>query len=189
MGNKRVILVHGWGGTAAWFPWTILELQSRKFKVDVFDMPNTVAPKIHEWVPFLNKKVANPDKNTYFIGHSIGCQTILRYLEILPENVKIGGCLFVAPWFNLGKEAYEDPEDEKTAMPWIKTPINFKKIKMHTDNFIAIFSNNDPYVPLSDIKLFEKNLGAKTILEKNQGHFNDNLKFPSLLKELEVMAK
>ena len=55
-------------------------------------MPNTACPKIDEWVGTLNSKVDFLNDETYFIGHSIGCQTILRYLET-KEITKIGGIL------------------------------------------------------------------------------------------------
>ncbi|KKQ37224.1 MAG: hypothetical protein US53_C0024G0012, partial [Candidatus Woesebacteria bacterium GW2011_GWA1_37_7] len=47
-------------------------------------------PKIKEWVPFLQENMSNPDEETHFVGHSIGCQTILRYLETLSEKTKVG---------------------------------------------------------------------------------------------------
>ena len=37
-------------------------------------MPNTANPKIEEWVDYLNSKVDLLNEETYFIGHSIGCQ-------------------------------------------------------------------------------------------------------------------
>ena len=37
---------------------------------------------------------------------------------------------------------------------------------------IAIFSDNDPLVPITDSKIFEKELGAKIIIENNKGHFS-----------------
>ena len=51
------------------------------------------------WVAEITKIVEAPDKDTYFIGHSIGCQAILRYLEKI--NSPVGGALFVAGWFFL----------------------------------------------------------------------------------------
>ena len=50
-------------------------------------------------VSTLDLKVEDLNENTNFIGHSIGCQTIMRYLET-KEVCKIGGILFVAPWLN-----------------------------------------------------------------------------------------
>ena len=62
-------------------------------------MPDTANPKIKEWVSELEKQVSELDENTYFVGHSIGCQTIMRYLEN-KETRKIGGILFATPWLN-----------------------------------------------------------------------------------------
>jgi len=71
--------------------------------------------------------------------------------------------------------------------PWLKTPIDFAKIKTHTREFFCVFSDNDPYVPLSDIRLFEKGLKAKTEILSKKGHFtgDDNIKkIQIVLKEL-----
>ena len=38
-----------------------------------------------------------------------------------------------------------------------KTKLDFNKIKSHTNNFLAIFSDDDPFVPLTDIDLFKNN--------------------------------
>ena len=132
------------------------------------------------------------DKNTYFIGHSIGCQTILRYLESLPKGVKVGGAVFVAGWFNLTPEATEEDGAYGIAEPWLKTKINFKKVLAHTNKFVAIFSTNDPFVPDSESKIFKNKLNAKIILEKNKGHFSGGdkvTKLNSVLKELLAISK
>ena len=124
---KRVFLIHGWSGNPKepWFVWIKKELEKRNFKVTIPKMPNPDYPKIDVWVNFLKRVIKNPDKNTYLIGHSIGCQTILRYLEKL--NKKIGGCVFVAGFFNL--DNLETKKEQKIARPWLKKNINFYKIK------------------------------------------------------------
>jgi len=187
--TKRVFIIHVWGGSPdeGWKPWLKGELNKREFEVIAPQMPNTDYPKIDEWVDFLAKKVGEPDENTYFVGHSIGCQTILRYLEKLPENKKVGGVLLVAPWLNLKLAAIEDEEDIKTMKPWIETPIDFNKILTHNKKFTAIFSDNDPYVPVEDSELFKKRLGAKIIIQSNKGHFCDEdgiTELPIVLEEL-----
>lgn len=139
-------------------------------------MPNTDEPEIEKWVPFLAKQVKNPDKDTYFIGHSIGCQTILRYLET--AKGKIGGIVFVAPWFNLKNL---EPEEKSIAKPWLEIPIDCKKILTRTKRIVAIFSDNDEVVPLNDSKIFKKKLKAKVIIERKKGHFNDR-RYPTILK-------
>lgn len=183
---KKVYLIHGWGGSDSsegWFGWLKRELKEKEIEIIVFNMPNTDYPKIKEWVDFLKENIKKDDLNeeTYFIGHSIGCQAILRYLEQLPENIKIAGCIFVAGWFNLKKETYEVEEDRKIAEPWIKTPINLEKVKKHTQNFLSIFSDNDPYIPLSDSKIFKEKLNAKIIIKNNEEHFNETQEIKEIM--------
>jgi len=178
---KKVYLVHGWGGNSdtKLFNWIKEEL---KEKVDVyaFDMPDTENPKINAWVNFLEENVKEIDNETYFVGHSIGCQTILRFLEKLDVEVKIAGCVFVAGWFNLQDDLSD--EEKKIAKSWIETPIDIEKVKKHCDNFLALFSTNDPYVPLSDRELFKARLNAKTITKESKGHFDDVTKIEEVLE-------
>jgi hypothetical protein len=184
---KKLYLVHGWGGSDSsegWFGWLKEEGKKRGFEVISFNMPNTDEPKIDEWVGFLKENVKEIDEETYFIGHSVGCQAIIRFLENLPEKTKIGGCIFVAGWFNLKEETYEEDGEEarEIAKPWIETLIDFEKVKTYTNNFLAIFSDNDPYVPLSDANLFRENLGGEIIVKHNEGHFNETKDIKEIFK-------
>ncbi|MFH1956824.1 MAG: alpha/beta fold hydrolase [Patescibacteria group bacterium] len=186
--KKRVFIIHGWEGNSKnhWFPWLKKELEKADFEVIVPDMPNTDEPKIEEWVPFLADLVGEPDENTYFVGHSIGCQAISRYLEIL-ENKKVGGAIFAAGWFHLIN--LEGPEEEKIVESWIKTKIDLRKVKDAANIFIAIFSDNDEWVPLSDKDIFEKELGAEIIVEHNKNHFDGIKELPIVLESILRMSK
>ncbi|MCX6815790.1 MAG: alpha/beta fold hydrolase [Candidatus Aenigmarchaeota archaeon] len=184
---KRVFIIHGWGGSPGegWLPWLKKELKKRKIKVLVPKMPNTNNPKIETWVPFLANLVGKSDRDTYFVGHSIGCQTVLRYLQ---TQEKTGGVVFVAGWFTLTLDADKEKE---IAKPWLETPINFSKIRKTTKKFVAIFSDNDPYVPVENVDFFKK-LGAKTIVENRKGHYTDEAgitKVPSALGALLKMME
>lgn len=174
MNKKRVFIVHGWDGSpqGCWIPWLKKELEGNGFWVEALFMPNPEQPEIKLWVDYLNNAVGKVDKNTYFVGHSIGCQTILRYVEQLSHEKQIGGIVCVAGFFRL---PYLKTEEEKNvAEPWLETKINFDKILIHTNKIIAIFSDDDPDVDLVDSELFKKYLGAKIIIEHNMGHFSDD---------------
>ncbi len=172
---KKIYLVHCWDGASSdgWYPWIAEKLNNDNIEVIKFNMPNTSNPTIEEWVETLNSKVDKLNNETYFIGHSIGCQTIMRYLET-KEITKIGGILFVAPWLDLLPQAIEDKESYNTAQPWLNTPINFEKIKQFTNNINCIFSDDDYFVSLEQEKEFKDRLNSKTIIVKDKGHISQD---------------
>ncbi|HYU64690.1 MAG TPA: alpha/beta hydrolase [Candidatus Paceibacterota bacterium] len=171
---KRVFIIHGWEGSpeANWLPWLKRELESLDFEVYVPAMPQTEHPVKKVWVEYLSNLVGTPDKNTYFVGHSIGCKAILRYLEMLPSEVKIGGALFVAGWITLTHMDDRTEKELEVIKDWINPPFRFKDIKNHLNKSIAIFSNDDPYVPLEgNMETYKDKLDSKIFIEKNAGHF------------------
>ena len=124
---KRVFIIHGWGGNPdePWLKWLKQQLEAKDYEATNPKMPNTWNPKISEWVNRLNQSVGEPNEDTYFVGHSIGCQAIMRYLEQLPENQKVGGVIFVAGWFNLTDETWDEIYTKKIAKEWVHGTINF----------------------------------------------------------------
>ncbi len=170
--KKRAFIIHGWGGypEEAWFPWLKQELESRGFEVQVPAMPDSDTPVIETWVSFLSKLIGDLDEKTYLIGHSIGCQAILRYLERLPENVRVAKAVFVAGWFTL--QGLETKDEERIAEPWLEQPINLEKVRAHIQENTAIFSDDDPFVPLIDKDIFSEKLQSKIVIEHAKGHLS-----------------
>lgn len=175
---KKAIIIHGWGGSPdeAWMPWLKNQLEQAGVEVTAPAMPDADEPVMEKWIPVVQKLLSTDPENTIAIGHSIGNQTILRALEKLPAGQKIKTALFVAPWFTL--KGLED-EEWPIANPWINTPIDLKNVE---NRFIhqptAIFSDNDPVVPLDENQQKYKNeIGAHTIIEHNKGHISggDNI--------------
>ncbi len=184
--TANVVLVHGWDAspTSDWYPWLKTELRRHGLSVQIPTMPHPHAPRIEEWVGHL-QRVIHPDADTILVGHSIGCQTILRYLERLPAAIAVKGAVFVAGWFSL--QNLESAEDERIAKPWVETPINYKKVKAHTREFVYIYSDNDPYVPASNAQLFASRLGATAVLLKGKGHFTAEegiTRLPQILRHI-----
>lgn len=170
---KTIYLIHCWDGTSqdGWYPWLSKVLISKDIEIKLLDMPDTNNPSIEKWVNHLEQSVENLDANTYFIGHSIGCQTILRYLE-KKELTQIGGMLLVTPWLDLLPYAISDSASLKIANPWIHTPIDFEKVKQFTNNIYAIFSNNDYFVDMNQSKEFESKLSSKNKVVHEKGHMS-----------------
>ena len=169
----KIYLIHCWDGTKddGWYPWLAKKINNTDNELIRFNMPNTMNPKIEEWVSELDKQVDELNEHTFFVGHSIGCQAIMRYLEKRAVR-KIGGLLLVAPWLDLLPEAISDEDSLNTAKPWLETPIDFDKIKQFTNNITCIFSNNDYFVPLDQEQEFKELLNAKTIVVENKGHIS-----------------
>lgn len=175
--RKRVFIVHGWDGfpEQGWFPWLKRELEEKGFAVFVPQLPKPDEPRIDNWVLKLKEVVGVPDEQTYFVGHSMGCQTIVRYCEALPEGAVVGGAVFVAGFFKRLTNLEDDDVVRSVADEWLKTPLNLKEAKAHLRKSIAIFSDNDPYVPVDNKDDFADSLGSKIIVEHGKGHFNASI--------------
>ena len=180
---KKIYIIHGWGldSSMSWIVWLERELKKKGFEVHSFDMPNTNEPIIEEWVKFLEENISNVDGETFFVGHSIGAQTIMRFLEKSHKHLLIGGCVFVAPWFDL---IGLGSDELKIAHPWLDNKIDSERVLDHTGNITCIFSTNDPFVSPREWKKFEENLKAKIIIKKDFGHFEHTNIIPEILREI-----
>lgn len=174
----RVIIVHGWGFTPEdnWYPWLKGELIERGFDVVIPEMSETLVPHIDVWVNNLKDVIENSPEDTMLIGHSIGCQTIIRYLA--ETNRKFGKVILIAGWFQLDRVVM-DEEIKKygqivrdVADEWENTPIDFEKAKNNCSNISVFLSSNEPYGCVEENKkVFEEKLGAQVTVLENRGHF------------------
>jgi predicted alpha/beta hydrolase family esterase len=187
---KRAIIVHCWDGYPGycWYQDTATTLEQAGFVVDVPSMPETHAPHIDNWVPKLKEVVADPDQDLYLIGHSAGVITILRYLEQLPEKVQIGGVVMVA--------GFTDDLDFKELTNFFEKTIDFEKIKRHARHFMALNSDDDPYVPPHYGEILQAKLSAELVIKHKMGHFSGHMdeegsctKLPDVAAAVLSMAK
>ena|SRR3989344_1789091 len=188
MSAKRVIIAHQWGGspTSDWYQWLEKELKKGGHEVVLPEMPNPNAPVIETWVEALAKAVGTINTYDTFVGHSVGCQAILRFLE--SAQGQAAKVVLVAPWLTLSSEVMSDPEYSELAKPWLEQPIDWAKVKTHAREFVAFFSKDDPYVPIENAELFKNNLGARIIIETGQKHYDVEsgiTQVPQVLKEID----
>ncbi len=188
--GKRAFIIHGWGADSSsdWIPWLKEELERNGIAAITPNMPGTGTPTIGEWVGMLSTLITNPDPETYLVGHSIGCQAIIRYLSALPEEVMVGGIALIAPWTKVN---LSNDTEIVIAKPWIETPIMWDAARHRSRKFVVVYSDNDKFVSQEDAISFGERLGAECILDQNRGHFSDEddvTQLPILLEKLLAMA-
>ena len=182
---QRVFIIHGYQGAPdhGWKPWLKDELKKRGFEVFVPAMPSPNFPTQKKWVEKISLLVGEPTHHDFFVGHSLGCIAILRFLEKLKPGEKVGGVILVAGFSdNLGFDALDS---------FYTAPIGWSAIRGHCAHFVAIHSDNDPYVPLRHGKSFELNLGAEVVVQHSMGHFSGDegvTQLPIALEKLLEMA-
>ncbi|MBP6858575.1 MAG: serine hydrolase family protein [Candidatus Pacebacteria bacterium] len=185
---KRLIIVHGWSDNPKEpiISWLGKIGTDAGFETTVLDMPNPSVPTIDAWTKHLEDNVYYVDQDTYFIGHSMGCQAILRYLE-MNKGSKFGGAILIAPWLKI--TGLETREDEDIARPWAERPIDFAGIRAMGGKFVTIFSDNDKFVPFEANKeAFEKALNPTVIVEHAKGHFSEEDGVGELLSASEALS-
>ncbi len=188
---KRVFIIHGYGGfpEECWFPWLRKELVDRKFHVHVPPMPDPDNPSKEQWISYLEEFVGHCDEETYFVGHSLGCQTILRFMQKQLPMVKAGGAVFVAGFEILGGNYDKSEEAQRVLDPWLEDPIHWEAIRGKLKHSTAIFSDNDDWVPLENVERFSRKLGAHTIVLHNRDHFSGSSGITELPEALEALLE
>lgn len=163
---KNTLILHGTGATSKsnWFPWLKRELEKKRWKVWVPDLPQADKPNIKRYNKFIFKnKNWEFNKESVLIGHSSGAVAIFGLLQDLPEKVVVDTCILVG--------SFKDDLGWDCLDGLFKKPFDFKKIKKHSRRFVFVHSDNDPYCPLQHAKFLAKKLEGELIIKKGQGHF------------------
>lgn len=165
--KKQVYIVHGFAANPSkhWFKWLESELEKDKnVSVKILNLPNSEKPNLQEWLNELKKEVKNVDSNTYFVGHSLGCITILRYVASLDS--KIGGVILVSGFYEKLKIL---PQLDSFVTP----TLDFNKIINLVQNRVVISARNDEIVPSILSNNLADKLQATFIQTANGKHFMD----------------
>jgi predicted alpha/beta hydrolase family esterase len=188
--TKRLLVVPCWGGRPRdyWYPWLQQELASmppvQYDPVIVADMPNPDLPTIPAWVDQLAAIVGNEPgeiERTVLVGHSIGCQAVLRFLERLPQHFAVAGSLLVAGWL-------EVDQPWEAIRPWVETPIDNVRARAATQWLEVLLSDNDPFTADYETgrQRWTDEYDATVNVEPGARHFN-GVSEPSVLQRLAAL--
>ncbi|WP_225414323.1 RBBP9/YdeN family alpha/beta hydrolase [Stigmatella hybrida] len=183
--ERSLYIVHRWAGRpdTDFYPWLESKLRqpgSGFSAVHTLDMPQPVLPTPEAWVGTLARTLGpTPPASTVLLGHSVGCQTLLRYLSTLPPGEPIAGALLVAAWWEI-----DSPWE--ALQPWL-TPIpNLERVRAAVRKWVVLLSDSDPYTPdyVRNQRLWEERLGAEVLLQPGGRHFNNPIE-PAVLNALQ----
>ncbi|PHM63984.1 esterase [Xenorhabdus stockiae] len=175
--GKKVIIIHGYTASPSsnWFPWLKEVLTEQGAEVIVPEMPESLSPTPEGWARKLMEIAPNVDDNTIFIGHSLGCVTLLRHLEAIKDTTdKVGGYILVAGW-----------DSAQSTMPELDSftvqPLNYVFLREVTAHRVSIISSNDEIVSPESSHALANSLQTEIINIENAGHFLDREGFIRLL--------
>ncbi len=159
MKNKRVLVLHGLGGSdyPHWQAHLARDLIKQNTPVSFPSLPSRDNPDLNEWKTFVKKELEH-FKPTVVVCHSLANLLWFHLCEEL--DIKLDKLMLVAPVRD------KELETAKTFFPYpIPKDLKAKEIIMAT-------STNDPYINVEEaIRLQSKlNIGMK-ILE-DAGHIN-----------------
>lgn len=184
--QKRLIVIHGYTGSPDenWFPWLKQAAQEAGFTVHIPAMPDPHHPDLAAWLNTLSNVIGSLDKDTYLVGHSLGCAAILRYVEQLPADQVCGGAVLVA--------GFAGSLQLSNVNSFVEEPWDDAAIRAHFAAITLISSDNDPYIPLELAKSMQDRLHAKLVVIPNGGHINQGsgyTELPEALTELKQLSK
>lgn len=167
--KKQVYIVHGFGANSDkhWFKWLKTELEKDKnISVKLLNMPNSKNPNLQEWLNTLAKEASKIDENTYFVGHSLGCISILRYLDSKNLKSKVGGVFLVSGF-------YESLEILPQLDSFTKPPLDFARLDSKINSKFVFSARDDEIVPTTLSQNLAVKLKAIFIQIPTGKHFMD----------------
>jgi predicted alpha/beta hydrolase family esterase len=181
----HIYIIHGYSASPAdhWFSWLKEKLEEENNKVTIIDLPTPLIPDSKEWNEALKEQIKTIDENSFFIAHSLGCITLLKFLEESSIKKQIAGYILVSG-FNTSLPKLKQLDS------FLKRELDYEKLKNITNNKIVIGANNDYQVPIILTERLSFLLNADFIHLEKGGHFmasDGYIKFPFLLTEFKKL--
>lgn len=181
--KPRVVLAPRWGGTPThdFYPWLRKELDALGVELSALHLPDPSTPTIEAWVPAVRTAIEDAleadGAPPIVVGHSVGCQAVMRALAGFDREVA-SACLLVAAWWQVD-------EPWPSILPWIDTPFDHLRARAAASRFSVLLSDDDPFTRdhARTAALFRERLGAKLRVASGAKHFNAERE-PAVLESL-----
>lgn len=167
--SGRAVVAHCWTGKpqSGWYPALKSDLAENGWSTRIPKLPETDTPHPAEWLSAFRKAVDEPDENTVLIGHSLGCATVLAYLQSLSIAAPLAGVVLVAPFSRLLNIAAIDA--------FHAGGFDWKKLRSRAEPKRVLMGAQDRYLAdrLEEECLhFSRELGADVLLLGKGDHFS-----------------
>lgn len=163
--KKRVLIIHGWGGSAYphWQAQLASDLIKDNYIVSFPNLPNMNNPKLDEWKTYIKKEIEH-FKPQIVVCHSLG--NILWFKIVKEINISLEKLLLVAP---VSKEC--DIKELNTFFPYQAS----KDLK--AKHVLIAASTNDKYMNLEEAYILQKEISADIEVFDDAGHINAESNF------------
>lgn len=185
MGEINVYIVHGFMASPSdhWFQWLKEKLEERGISVKVLELPDSSAPNPIVWQKALYENIDRLNRNTFFVAHSLGCVSLLTYLQENINDKSIGGLVLVS--------GFVSPLPKLPQLnDFVEYQFDFEKIISAVKQRTVIGSPQDSIVPYYLTREVAKYLESNLYSIDDAGHFlaDDGYDtFPYLLEILLTM--
>jgi len=173
---KKILLVHGWGGSnfPHWQSWLAGELAKDYGQVSFIKLSNFDFPNLTLWKKELQEELTQfqPD---IVISHSLANTLWFHLCNDLTLQIVKKLYLVAPPSFT------SNLTELNTFFP-LELPT-----QTYAEKAILIGSSNDPYMKVSELKELQKSLGIKLEVIEDAGHLNADSNYgewPWILEEV-----
>jgi uncharacterized protein len=175
-----IFIFHGVRGHPKenWFDWLRIELEKLGHEVIVPQFPTPKGQTLENWLKVLDEYKDKINKDTIFIGHSLGVSFALNIIE----KHAVKAAFLVAGFTSIINHEFD--EGMKT---FAQRNFDWETINKNCKQFYVFHSDNDPYVALEKGKGLANNLESKLVLVEGAGHFGASAgytTFPLLLEHV-----
>lgn len=173
---KRVLVLHGWGGSdfPHWQSWLSGEIAKDYGCVSFLKLSNPDFPEKHQWMKELAKELKG------FKPDIVICHSLANILWFhLCHELKISE---VKKLFLVAPPSLECKIEELKSFFPCEIPTN-----LYTKEALLVASTNDPYMSLDEVTLLAKNLKVEMLILQNAGHINTDSgygQWPWILEEI-----